>query len=131
MKGSTPIAPPVRHHDCCSYVVRLVPVLNLAALKARPRQDNQLLMWYCLRAVDTTGRGVLDHEQAVQALKSFFGYQRQTCYKHLQAGDGTYWCRHTTRKGKVIIILYGLLRVAQHLEADIGGRERFIDLPAS
>ena len=35
------------------------------------------------------------------------------------------------RKGRAIIILHSLLRVAQHLEADIRGRERFIELPAS
>lgn len=131
MNGRNLVALPERHHDSCHYILRLVPALNLASLKARPRQDKQVVLWYCLRAMDTTGRGVLGQKQAIHMLKAFFGYQRQTAYKHLQAGDGIYWCRHTTRKGRAIIILHSLLRVAQHLEADIRGRERFIELPAS
>ena len=122
---------PEQHRDSCSHILRFVPSLNLAALKARPREDKQLLLWYCLRSIDVTGRGVLDQEHAIHILKVFFGYHRQTCYKHLDTGDGVYWRKHTTRKGQAIIILYSLLRVAQHLRADIRGRERFIELPAS
>jgi len=125
------VAPPERHQDRCRYIIRFVPALNLAALKARPREDKQLLLWYCLRAIDATGHGVLGQDEAINILRASFGYRRQTCYKHLKAGDGVYWRSHTTRKGKAIIILRSLVRVAQHLEADIRGRERFIDLPAS
>lgn len=125
------VAPPERHQDRCRYIIRFVPSLNLAALKARPREDKQLLLWYCLRAIDATGHGVLGQEGAINILRASFGYRRQTCYKHMKAGDGIYWRSHTTRKGKAIIILHSLLRVAQHLEADIRGRERFIELPAS
>jgi len=76
---------PERQHDFPRYVIRLVPSLNLAALKAHLREDKQLLFWYCLRAIDTTGRGVLGQEQAIHILKAFFGYQQRTCYKHLQS----------------------------------------------
>jgi len=131
MNGRNLVALPVRHQDCCRYILRFVPTLNLATLKARPHQDKQLLLWYCLRAIDTTGRGVLDQEQAVDILKASFGYQRQTAYKHLRAGNDIYWRKHTTRKGQRIIILHSLLRVAQHLQADIRGRECFLELPAS
>lgn len=131
MSGSNLIAPVVRHYDSCPYIIRFVPALNVAVLKARPREDKQLLLWYSLRAIDTTGRGVLGQEQAIHILKTAFGYQRQTVYNHLGKGDGVYWRRHTTRKGKAIIILHSLLCVAQHLEADIRGRERFIELSAS
>jgi len=130
MNGKNLLAPPVRPQDCCRYILRFVPSLNLAALKARPREDKQLLLWYCLRSIDVTGRGVLDQGQAVHILMTF-GYERQTVYKHLDKGAGIYWRKHTTRKGKAIIILHSLLRVAQHLEADIRGRERFSDLSAS
>jgi hypothetical protein len=131
MNGRSLLAPPERHQDCCCYIIRFVPSLNLAVLKARPREDKQLLLWYCLRAIDTTGRGVLDHGLAIHILKTAFGYQRQTLYKHLDKGDGVYWRKHTTRKGRAIIILQGLLRVARHLEVHIRGRERFLELPAS
>jgi len=102
MNGRNLVALPVRHQDCCPYILRLVPALNLAALKARPRQDKPVVLWYCLRAIDTTGRGVLDQEQVIHTLETFFDYQRQTAYKHVHAGDGIYWCKHTTRKGKAI-----------------------------
>jgi hypothetical protein len=131
MIGRNRVALPERQHDSSPYIPRFVPALNLAALKARPREDKQLLLWYCLRAIDTTGRGVLDQVLAIHILKTAFGYPRQTAYKHLQSGDGIYWRRHTTRKGKAIIILHRLLHVAQHLEADIRRLERFIDIPAS
>lgn len=120
---------PEQHRDSCSHILRFAPSLNLAALKARPREDKQLLLWYCLRAIDATGHGVLGQEGAINILRASFGYRRQTCYKHLKAGDGIYWRSHTTRKRKAIIILHSLLRVAQHLQADIRGRERFIELP--
>jgi hypothetical protein len=81
----------VPHQDRCGYTIRFVPSLNLTAFKSRPRQDKQLLLWYCLRAIDATGRGVLGQEEAINILRASFGYQRQTCYKHLQARDGIYW----------------------------------------
>ncbi len=125
------VAPTERHQDCYRYIIRFVPAINLAALKARPREDKSLLLWYCLRAIDVNGRGVLDQGQVIHILNAFFGYQRQTLYKHLEKGDGVYWHKHTTRKGQAIIILHSLVRVAQHIQTDIRGRERFIELPAS
>ena len=125
------VTPTERHQDCYRYIIRFVPAINLAALKARPREDKSLLLWYCLRAIDVNGRGVLDQGQVIHILNAFFGYQRQTLYKHLEKGDGVYWHKHTTRKGQAIIILHSLVRVAQHIQADIRGRERFIELPAS
>ena len=120
-----------QHRDSCSQIIRFVPSLNLAALKVRPREDKQLLLWYCLRSIDTTGRGVLDQGLAIHILKTAFGYHRKTACKHLHIGDGTYWCRHITRTGKAIIILHSLLRVTQHLKADIRGRERLLELTAT
>lgn len=122
---------PEQHRDSCSYILRVVPSLNLAVLKARPREDKQLLLWYCMRAIDTHGRGVLDQGLAIHILNTAFRYQKQTLYKHLDRRADVYWRKHTTRKGKVIIILHSLLRVAQHLQTNIRGRERFIDLSAS
>jgi hypothetical protein len=121
MIGRNLVALPERQHDSSPYIARFVPALNLATLEARPREDKQLLLWYCLGSIDVTGRGVLDQKQAINILKASFGYQRQTAYKHLQAGDGIYWRRHTIRKSRAIIVLYSLIRVAQHLEADIRG----------
>jgi hypothetical protein len=50
--------------------LRFVPGLNCAALSACPRQDKQLMLWYCLRSIDaTTGRGVLLQDAAIELLK--------------------------------------------------------------
>ena len=87
------VAPTERYQDC-RYIIRFVPSLNLAALKTRPREDKSLLLWYCLRAIDVNGRGVLDQGQMIYILNAFFGYRRQTCYKHLKAGDGVYKNSH-------------------------------------
>lgn len=91
MNGRNLVTLPVRHQDCFPYILRLVPALNLAAFKAMSRQDKQVVLWYCMRAIDTAGHGVLDREQAIHILKASFGYQHQTAYKHLQAGNGIYW----------------------------------------
>ena len=122
---------PVRCQDHRPCTLRFVPALNLTALRARPHEDKQLLLWYCLRCIDAAGRGVLGQEEAVNILRAGFGYQRQTAYKHLEVGDGIYWRRHTSRKGRAIIILHSLARVAQHLQANIRERDRFIEFPAS
>ena len=141
---SEPNLTPVLITSCCKakgteyeataqqwYVIRLVPSLNLAALKVRPRKDNQLLLWYCLRAIDSTGCGVLDQEITINILRTTFSYKRQTVYKHLRAGDGLFWQRHVSRQGRLAIVLSSLVRVACHLKADIKASERFIELPAS
>ena len=70
MNGRNLVALPVRHQDCFPYILRLVPALNLAALKARPREDKQLFLWYYLRSIDVTGRGVLAQEQAIHTLEA-------------------------------------------------------------
>jgi len=112
-------------------VIRVVPSLNLAALKARPRRDAQLLLWYCLRAIDTTGCGRLDQETSTKILIRIFNYKRQTVYKHLHAGDGAFWRRTVSQKGRTVIVLNSLVRVACHLKADIRSRERFIEVSSS
>jgi hypothetical protein len=130
LNSKNPVASPERHQNY-PYIIRMVPALNLAVLKARPRKDNQLLLWYCLRAIDTTGCGVLDQEMTAKILRAIFNYKRQTVYKHLHAGDGVFWRRHINRRGRPVIVLNSLARVACHLKADIKARERFSELPPS
>ena len=59
----------VRRQNHCPYTLRMIPALNLAALKTRSRQDKQALLWYCLRAIDVEGCGVLYQEQAIHFSK--------------------------------------------------------------
>lgn len=131
MSDNPPVGHPHPSTDYHQYILRLVPPLNLAALRATPRHDKQLLLWYCLRAIDTTGRGVLEQRHVVSMLCVYFGYKRPTVYKHLKTGNTVYWRLHRTRKGKAIIILHGLLYVARCLGADIGKRECFVEMLAS
>ncbi len=118
--------------------LRFVPGLNCAALSVRPRQDKQLMLWYCQRSIDaTTGRGVLLLDTAIEILTQYYGYRRQTVYKHLAAGDGVYWrVHHSTRNGQTYIILQSLFKVAAHLGVHISKGARFVEakvseLPAS
>lgn len=107
--------------------IRLVPGLNIAALAARPRKDKELILWYCLRAIDN-GRGVLDQLEAIDILKESFGYKRATAYKHLVKGDGLFWRLYRTRQGRDIIILAGIQRVVIALNASITHSQHFMEL---
>ncbi|MBA7703170.1 hypothetical protein ES703_111952 [subsurface metagenome] len=115
------------------FIVRFIPGLNCAALSARPRQDKQLLLWYCLRSIDAaTGRGVLLQDITIETLKQHYGYQRGTAYKHLAAGDGVYWqVHHSTRNGQTYIILRSLWKVVAHLGVDITKGARFVNVNVS
>lgn len=110
--------------------IRLVPQLNCAALMAKPKQDKQLILWYCLRSIDSgTGRGVLLQDEALEILNKHYGYQRQTAYKHLLAGAGTYWkIHHSTRNGQTYIIISGIYKVAEHLDAQLTKGSRFVEM---
>jgi len=114
-------------------VIRLVPQLNTAALSARPRQDRHLLLWYCLRSIDSdTGRGFLLFDTTLDILKDQYGYKRSTAYNHLAAGNGAYWnIHHSTRNGKTYIIINSLFKVAVHLGANITSKTRFTHIEAS
>ena len=113
--------------------IRLVPQLNCAALSAKPKQDKQLLLWYCLRSIDSsTGRGVLEQDTTIEILKQHYSYRRQTVYKHLAAGEGAYWHRHhSTRNGQTYIILHSIFKVAAHLRPELTKGARFIEAPVS
>jgi hypothetical protein len=113
------------------HVIRFVPSLNLAALQVRPRRDAQLFLWYYLRAIDPAGCGRLDQETTVKILIRIFNYKRQTVYKHLRAGDGFFWRRTVSQKGRPIILLNSLRRVACLVTAHIRSRERFIEVSSS
>lgn len=111
-------------------IIRLVPQLNCAALSARPKQDKQLILWYCLRSIDSdTGRGVLLQDDAIEVLEKHYGYKRQTAYKHLRAGDGAYWkIYHSTRNGQTYIIIGSLYKVATYLDAGLTKGARFVEM---
>ncbi len=131
MKEYLPVGHLPAPDDHTGYTLRFVPPMNLAALSRRPRQDKALLLWYCLRAVDVTGRGVLDQSSTVDILCTHFGYKRQTVYNHLQKGSSVYWRLHRSRRGQALIILRGLLFVTRYLGASIGKATRFVEMPAS
>lgn len=116
-----------------AHKIRLVPQVNCAALKSSPKQDKSLILWYCLRSMDSgTGRGVLLQDDAIEILKEHYGYQRQTAFKHLVAGNGAYWrIHHSNRNGQTYIILFSLLKVAEYLDAGITKGAHFVDMPVA
>lgn len=95
--------------------VKLYPGLSAAALKAG--LDKELALWYELRAIDVTGYGLLDLDNALVTLVSYFGYSQRTAYRLLKAGDGKLWdIRQSPRRpGLTQILIRSLHRVAQYL----------------
>lgn len=113
--------------------IRPVPQFSCAALSAKPKQDKQLFLWYCLRSIGSpNGRGVLKQDTTIEILKRRYNYRRQTVYKHLAAGEGVYWHRHhSTRTGRTYIILHSIFKVAAHLRPELTKGARFMEAPAA
>jgi len=61
-----------------SMVIRLVPKLSIAALRAE--LDKELARWYCLRAINHWGSGRLDPEDTVDTPVSLFGRSISMAY---------------------------------------------------
>jgi len=94
--------------------LKLYPILSAASLKAG--LDKELALWYELRAINVTGCGRLDLNDALPALVNYFGYSKTTAYRLLQAGDGKLWSIYQThrRPGLSQIKIYSLSQVAEY-----------------
>jgi len=103
--------------------LKLYPELSIAALKNRT--DKGLILWYELRAHNSTGSHspgeqwssgrVLLTEDSHSSLASTFGYSIPTLYRLLKLGNGKYWVIYRCL-GFRILYLYGLGRVAKSLQ---------------
>jgi len=63
-----------------SYSVKLYPQISAAALKANLRKE--IAFWYCLRAINITGSGIIDLAEARRQLRGL--YSRATFYRVLK-----------------------------------------------
>ncbi len=111
--------------------LRLIPQLSIAALKTK--QDKEIALWYCLRAINSRGSAYLVLKYAIAALVSDFGYSQATVYRTLKAGCGKFWDIQTIAdpKRKIprpVVQIYALKRVARYL--DTFGMTRFLEIPA-
>jgi hypothetical protein len=108
-------------------MVRLVPNLSLAALKAN--LDKELAVWYCLRAINYWGSGNLDLRAAVDALTSRFHYSRSSVYRLLASGDDILWSRRTLAgPARSQIRICGIRQVATRLNVRCSGH--FVQITA-
>lgn len=96
------------------HPLKLYPSLSAAALKFRLHKE--LALWYELRAINVTGCGRLDLNDALPALVNYFGYSKTTSYRLLKAGDGVLWSIYQTRRrpGLSQIKIYALSQVAEY-----------------
>jgi hypothetical protein len=99
--------------NVCQLPVRLHGELSAAALQTS--QDKPLALWYALRAINTSGSGVLDYGRAITTL-SAYAYTPGTARRHLREGRGTFWTIENTPDGRTNIRLFSLLRLCQHFK---------------
>ena len=71
-----------------STVVRLVPKLSIAALKAK--LDRELALWYCVTARNHRVSRRLGLEDAIDTHVSLFGYSAGMAYGTLTGDDGLF-----------------------------------------
>ena len=71
-----------------STVVKLVPKLSIAALKAK--LNRELVLWYCLRARNHRGSWRLGLEDAIGALVYLFDYSTSIAHMALTDDDSLF-----------------------------------------
>lgn len=94
------------------HPVRVYGELSAAAFQRG--EDLPLAMWYALRALNTSGSGVLDYGRALTSLTEY-GYTEGTARRHLRQGLGTYWTFEAADDGRTQIRLFSLLRISAAL----------------
>jgi len=124
LKRGSPLAvsgKKMRHDSgSCPLVVRLYPELSVAALKFN--LDKELALWYELRAINVTGCGRVDLNDALASLVKHFGYSQATAYRLLRAGDGKLWdiCQSPRQPGLSQIKIYSLEKMAEYFDTWVG-----------
>lgn len=94
------------------HPVRIYGELSAAAIVRG--EDLPLAMWYALRALNTSGSGVLDYARALTSLTEY-AYTEGTARRHLRQGLGTYWTFEAADDGRTQIRLFSLLRISAAL----------------
>ena len=96
-----------------STVVRLVPKLSIAALKAK--LGKELALWYCLRAINHWGSGRLGLEDAIDTHVSLFGYSASMAYRTLTDDGGLFLTKWPMKNiNGLQIEIYGVKRITRY-----------------
>ncbi len=106
-------------------VVRLVPKLSIAALKAK--LDRELTLWYCLRARNHWGSGRLGLEDAIDTHVSVFGYSASMAYGTLTDDDGLFLTKWPMKNiNSLQIEIYWVKRNTRYSDTPCGC---FVEIP--
>lgn len=92
--------------------VRLVADLSAGAF--HHKQTREMSLWYCLRAIDYPGSGIVSQSTAMETLERHFGFSRRTAQALLHKGDGELWQTANSKLGP-IVILRGIFRLTGFL----------------
>lgn len=110
-----------------SVKVRLVADLSAAAFKSK--QDKELALWHCLRALKPYGGDYISIDAAIDGLTGIFNYSRRTAFRILNQGEGLFWHRFETKRGSVIKI-YGIKPVSLMLDTPLNNDLHYREVPA-
>ena len=101
-----------------STVIRLVPKLSIAALRAK--LNKELARWYCLRAINHWGSGHLGLEDAIDTHVSLFGYSASMAYRTLTGDDGLLTKWPMKNINRLQIEIYGVKRITGYSDTPCG-----------
>lgn len=109
--------------------LRFIRELNLAVLIQK--KGGRLFLWYCLRAIDTKGHGMVDFTPTLEALVRDFNYSKSTAYRILM-GKGFWDIRQrpeadgttTTR-----IKIWGIKQLCLYLGISLSHHTHHIEIP--
>lgn len=87
---------------------------ELSAAAFSRGEDIPLAMWYALRAINTSGSGVLDYARALTSLAEY-SYTPGTARRILRNGRGAWWQIEAADDGGTRIVLHSLLRISERL----------------
>lgn len=109
--------------------LRFIPQLNLAALIKK--KGSQLFMWYCLRAIDTKGHGMMDFTPTLQALVRNFKYSKSTAYRILM-GKGFWDIRQRPEADGTVttrIKIWGIKQLCLYAGISLSKHTHHIEVP--
>ena len=96
-----------------------IKVYGSLALAARARRlDSAMRLWHVARHIDTAGEGVVEVADVRALARDWFGLTRRQLRRLLAKGDGVLWQRVRDRRGRDVLRLAGLERVAITLGAE-------------
>ncbi len=109
--------------------LRFIPELNLAALYKK--KGGLLFLWYCMRAIDTKGHGMMDFAPTLEALVRNFKYSKSTAYRILM-GKGFWDIRQRPEADGTMttrIKIWGIKQLCLYLGISLSKHTHHIEIP--